>query len=96
MQYNTTELKIYIVLYTLIVNQNKIHCTIYTDLGQSRLCTADYALLTGYRGSLDTWTDVHMTAAKVWASYNINKYRNLRTQQMLVHSLLCIFVHHGL
>jgi hypothetical protein len=24
----------------------------------------------------------------------INKYRNLRTQQMLVHSLVCIFPRH--
>jgi hypothetical protein len=37
------------------------------DLFQSRLGTADYALVTSrlhYMDSLDTWTVVHMTAAK--------------------------------
>jgi hypothetical protein len=41
--------------------------TIYTGLVQSRLGTADYALVTSslhYNDSLDTWTVVHMTAAK--------------------------------
>jgi hypothetical protein len=36
-------------------------------LSQYRLCTADYALVTSrllHYGSLDTWTVVHMTAAK--------------------------------
>jgi hypothetical protein len=28
------------------------------------------------------------------ARVSINKYRNLRTQQMLVHSLVCIFPRH--
>jgi hypothetical protein len=28
------------------------------------------------------------------ARVSINKYRNLRTQQMLVHSLVCIFLRH--
>jgi hypothetical protein len=44
--------------------------TIYTVQGlfQSRLGTADYALVTSslhYNDSLDTWTVVHMTAAKL-------------------------------
>jgi hypothetical protein len=37
------------VLYTFTIDTI---CTIYAGLVQSRLCTADYALLTRYHGSL--------------------------------------------
>jgi hypothetical protein len=50
---------------SVIYNLYKIHNI--QGLSQFRLCTADYALVTSrllYYGSLDTWTVVHMTAAK--------------------------------
>jgi hypothetical protein len=69
-----------------------IEYTSILDLFQSRLGTADYALVTSslhYNDSLDTWTVIHMTAAKFkQLIFSVSSYAMSNVANILIFMIL--------